>query len=135
MNSTFRINLSPFLRGTALKRGAVFGAILIGALAAFEIFNYATTAFALSDVLGNLSTAGVRWSTVLALAFCGIDFAGIARLFTPQRGQDEPAEVWYLFAAWILAAAVSAALPWWGVSVAIMSHTPQGSLIIGQAAM
>jgi phage FluMu gp28-like protein len=44
------------------------------------------------------------------LTFCGIDFAGIARLFTPEQGRDEPAEVWYLFGAWILAAAMNATL-------------------------
>jgi hypothetical protein len=135
MNQSIRINLIPLLRGTAVRRGAIFGGILVGALLAFELFNYATTAFALSDVLGDLQSAGVRWSTVLALAFCGIDFAGIARLFTPQQGRDEPAEVWYLFAAWILAASFNAALTWWGVSVAIMDHTAQGSLLVGKAAM
>ncbi len=135
MNNSLRINLTRALRGTAVKRGAVFGAILITALLAFEIFNYSTTAFALADVLGNLQTAGLPWATILALAFCGIDFAGIARLFTPQQGRDEPAEVWYLFAAWLLAAGFNAVLTWWGVSVAILGHTSEGSVLIGQSAM
>jgi hypothetical protein len=73
-------------------------------------------------VLGNLKFAGIPWATILALAFCGIDFAGIARLFTPEQGRDEPAEVWYLFGAWLLAAAMNASLTWWGVSVAIVNH-------------
>ena len=133
MNRSFPINVLPILRGTAVKRGAIFGAILIAALLAFEVFNYSTTAFALSDMLGDLSTAGLRWSTVLAIAFCGIDFAGIARLFTPQRGRDEPNEVWYLFGAWLLAASFNAALTWWGVSVAIVNHTSAGSVLVGQA--
>ena len=51
----------PILRGTAVKRGAIFGVILIAALLAFEVFNYSTTAFALADVLGDLTTAGLRW--------------------------------------------------------------------------
>ena len=135
MNNSFPIKLLPFLRGTAVKRGAIFGAILVAALLAFEIFNYSTTAFALSDVLGDLATAGIRWSTVLALAFCGIDFAGIARLFTPQNGRDEPNEVWYLFGAWLLAASFNAILTWWGVSVAIINHTSAGSVLVGQAAV
>lgn len=135
MHNSLRINLTRALRGTAIKRGAVFGAILITALLAFEIFNYSTTAFALADVLGNLQTAGLPWATILALAFCGIDFAGIARLFTPQQGRDEPSEVWYLFAAWLLAAGFNAVLTWWGVSVAILSHTSEGSVLIGQSAM
>ena len=73
------IQLLPFLRGTAIRRGALFGGILLGALLAFEVFNYSTTDFALHDVLGDLRFAGLRWSTILSLAFCGIDFAGIAR--------------------------------------------------------
>ena len=135
MNRSFPIQLLPFLRGTAIRRGALFGGILLGALLAFEVFNYSTTDFALRDVLGDLRFAGLRWSTVLSIAFCGIDFAGIARLFTPEKGRDEPAEVWYLFGAWLLAAAMNAMLTWWGVSVAIMSHTPAGGVLVGTATM
>ena len=135
MNRSFPIQLLPFLRGTAIRRGALFGGILIGALLAFEVFNYSTTDFALRDVLGDLRFAGIRWSTILSLAFCGIDFAGIARLFTPEKGRDEPAEVWYLFGAWLLAAAMNAILTWWGVSVAIINHTSAGSVLLGQATM
>ena len=127
MNRSFPIQLLPFLRGTAIRRGALFGGILLGALLAFEIFNYSTTDFALRDVLGDLHFAGLRWSTVLSIAFCGIDFAGIARIFTPERGQDEPTEVWYLFGAWLLAAAMNAMLTWWGVSIAIISHSSLGA--------
>jgi hypothetical protein len=135
MNRSFPIQLFPFLRGTAIRRGALFGGILLGALLAFEVFNYSTTDFALRDVLGDLRFAGLRWSTILSIAFCGIDFAGIARLFTPEKGRDEPAEVWYLFGAWLLAAAMNAILTWWGVSVAILSHTPAGGVLLGQATM
>ena len=80
MNRSFPIQLLPFLRGTAIRRGALFGGILLGALLAFEVFNYSTTDFALRDVLGDLRFAGIHWSTILSIAFCGIDFAGIARL-------------------------------------------------------
>lgn len=133
MNRSFSIKLMPFLRGTAVKRGAIFGAILVAALLAFEVFNFSTTSFALADVLGNLKTGGVLWSTILAFAFCGIDFAGIARIFTPQQGRDEPAEGWYLFGAWLLAAGFNATLTWWGVSVAILNHTSAGAALVGQA--
>jgi hypothetical protein len=129
------IQLLPFLRGTAIRRGALFGGILLGALLAFEVFNYSTTDFALHDVLGDLRFAGLRWSTILSLAFCGIDFAGIARIFTPEKGRDEPAEVWYLFGAWLLAAAMNACLTWWGVSVAIINHSPAGSAFVSQTTM
>src|SRR5512146_521421 len=122
MNRSFPLHIVPSLRGAISRRGMVFGAILILALLAFEVFNYSTTQFALADMLGNLESAGLRWSVVLAIAFCGIDFAGIARLFTPEQGRDEPTEVWYLFGAWLLAAGMNAALTWWGVSVAIVNH-------------
>jgi|WetSurMetagenome_2_1015567.scaffolds.fasta_scaffold84715_2 hypothetical protein len=115
--------LASLFRGRRVNRGAVWGLMIIGALLAFEIFNFSTTQFALLDMLGNLTFAGMRWATILAIAFCGIDFAGIARIFTPEQGADEPKEVWYLFGAWFLAAAFNAMLTWWGVSVAIVNHT------------
>jgi hypothetical protein len=122
--------MSGMLRNVTLKRGMAWGAMIICALVAFEIFNYSTTEFALGDVLGDLRFAGLKWATILSLAFCGIDFAGIARLFTPEQGRDEPAEVWYLFGAWLLAAAMNAILTWWGVSVAIASHTSQSAGLV-----
>ncbi len=114
-------------RGRRLDRGAAWGLMIIGALLAFEVFNFSTTQFALHDVLGDLTFAGFRWATILAIAFCGIDFAGIARIFTPQQGRDEPAEIWYLFGAWLLAAGFNAALTWWGVSGAIVDHRSAAS--------
>ena len=132
MNTTYRNSrgFSNIFKGLTLRRGMAWGVIIIGALLAFEMFNYSTTQFALNDVLGDLKFAGIRWATILALAFCGIDFAGIARLFTPEQGRDEPAEVWYLFGAWLLAAAMNATLTWWGVSIAIASHTNLSSEVI-----
>jgi hypothetical protein len=112
-----------FSRGRRFNRGAAWGIMIIGALLAFEIFNFSTTQFALLDVLGGLTFAGMRWASILAIAFCGIDFAGIARIFTPEQGANEPAEVWYLFGAWLLAAGFNASLTWWGVSVAIVNHS------------
>ncbi|MCK6538867.1 MAG: hypothetical protein L6Q26_02320, partial [Anaerolineales bacterium] len=73
---------------------------------------------------------------ILAIAFCGIDFAGIARIFTPEQGSDEPVEVWYLFGAWLLAAAMNAVLTWWGVSVAIVNHTSaSGNAVVNASTM
>ncbi len=117
---------------TSLQRGQIFGFILLGALLAFEVFNFGSTSFALQDLLGDLRFLGVRWATILALAFCGIDFAGIARLFTPEQGREEPAEVWYLFGAWLLAAAMNAMLTWWGVSVAMVNNPTVHSSILSQ---
>ena len=135
MNRSRSFNLLPFLKGTALKRGAIFGFIILGALLAFELFNYSSTLFALSDILGNLTFGPIRWATMLALAFCAIDFAGIARIFTPEQGRNEPAEVWYLFAAWFLAASFNATLTWWGVSVAVLQHNAAGGVLLGATTM
>jgi hypothetical protein len=137
MNTNSRISRSILskLKGITVKRGLAWGVIILGALLAFEMFNYSTTQFALNDVLGDLRFAGIRWATILALAFCGIDFAGIARLFTPEQGHDQPAEVWYLFGAWLLAAAMNATLTWWGVAVAISSHSNLSSEVISSVTL
>jgi len=123
------------LSTSRLQRGQLFGYILLAALLSFEVFNFGSTDFALQDLLGNLRFVGIRWSTILALAFCGIDFAGIARLFTPEQGADEPAEVWYLFGAWLLAAIMNAMLTWWGVSVAMIEHPAVGSAVLSQVTL
>ena len=116
--------------GFRIPRGFLFGILIVGALIAFETFNYSTTDFAMTDLLGDLSFMGVRWATILALAFCGIDFAGIARLFTPEQNGSVHREVWYLFAAWMLAATMNAMLTWWGVSIAIANHETLGNAVI-----
>ena len=134
MNRT-PVQFLDLLRRFSRQRGALFTLIMFGALLAFEIFNYSTTDFALNDLLGNLTFAGIRWSTVLSIAFCGIDFAGIARLFTPEQGRDEPAEVWYLFGAWVLAAAMNATLTWWGVALALANHNPASVAIIERSTL
>jgi hypothetical protein len=58
----------------------------------------------------------------LAIAFCAIDFAGLARLFTPERGRNEPKEVWYLMGAWLLGATMNAIMTWWAVSLTLLNH-------------
>lgn len=121
------------LSGYRISPSLAFGIILIAALCAFEVFNYSTTDYALGDVLGGLTFAGVRWSTILALAFCGIDFAGIARLFSPDQKSRAANEVWYLFGAWLLAATMNAILTWWGVSMAMLNHSVQSTAVIDNA--
>jgi hypothetical protein len=123
-------SMSKITRKINYSRGKLFGFLIIGALLAFELFNYSTTDFALNDLLGGLRFATFRWATILAIAFCAIDFAGIARLFTPQQGENGPKEVWYLLGAWLLAACMNAMLTWYGVSMAIMNHTSLGSSVI-----
>lgn len=108
------------LKGTSRK--AVIGIILVVALIAFEMFNFDTTRFALNSILGDIAFMGVTWATILAIAFCAIDFAGLARLFTPERGAEEPKAVWYLMGAWLLGATMNAVMTWWAVSLTLLSH-------------
>jgi hypothetical protein len=105
------------------RKGLMYLLIIILALMAFEAFNFSTTDFALSDLLGDLRFMGVRWATLLALAFCGIDFAGIARLFGPQTPENDTQSSWFMFGAWILAATMNAILTWWGVVMAMQTHS------------
>ena len=130
------LNSIPFLPNRVkVQRGLVFVMLIVTALLAFELFNYSTTDFALTDLLGELTFLGIRWATILSIAFCGIDFAGIARLFTPEQGADEPAEIWYLFGAWMLAAVMNALLTWWGVSIAILNHQTLGNAVVARATL
>jgi hypothetical protein len=108
--------------GAEAPRQLVIGIILTMALLAFEIFNYDTTRFALQNLLGPISFIGLQWASILALAFCAIDFAGLVRLFTPEKGKDEPKEVWYLMGAWLLGATMNAMMTWWAVSLTLLSH-------------
>jgi hypothetical protein len=94
------------------------------------MFNYSTTDYALKDLLGDLKFAGFYWSTILAVAFCLIDFAGIARLFMPGNKLSDIKEDWFLFGAWFLAATMNAILTWWGVSMSIVNHSIMSSKII-----
>jgi hypothetical protein len=108
--------------GIDMPRKTMVGIILLTALVAFEIFNFDTTRFALRNLLGEVSFWGVGWAGILAIAFCAIDFAGLARLFTPEQGEDEPKAVWYLMGAWLLGATMNAIMTWWAVSLTLLSH-------------
>ncbi len=130
-----RSYLSRLLDSVPNQRGLLYAAMIIGALLAFETFNYGTTEYALTDLLGDLRFTGVRWASILAIAFCGIDFAGIARLFTPERGRQEPIEDWCLLGAWFLAATMNAMLTWWAVSLALLTHGGLGNEIIGRESL
>jgi hypothetical protein len=132
MNTGKYSNKYQVIPRVRINRLVVFGGLIVVALLAFEIFNYSTTEFALKDLLGGLRFIGIPWATILAIAFCGIDFAGLARMFTPEVGADEPREIWYLFGAWMLAAIMNAMLTWWGVSIAITHHDTLGNGIVSR---
>jgi hypothetical protein len=108
----------------------IFVLMIIGALFSFELFNYSTTEHALMDIMGGMEFGVIRWSTLLSIAFCSIDFAGIAKLFTPEQGVDEPKEIWYLFVAWLIGATANAILTWWGVMMALTNHPIQSASVI-----
>lgn len=105
-----------------VSRKLLVGAIMIVALLAFEIFNFDTTRYALQSFLGEVTFLGITWAAILAVAFCAIDFAGLVRIFTPQRGVDEPKETWYLMGAWFLGATMNAVMTWWAVSLTLLNH-------------
>lgn len=113
------IDLALSLSRISANRNVIFLTVIFVGLIFFEVFNYSTTDYALGDLLGGMSFLFVNWSTILAIAFCSIDLAGIARLFTPNARSSES---WYLFGAWILAATMNAVLTWWGVTVAVMAQ-------------
>ena len=124
MNASRSIQSSFTKSLTLLKtrKDMLYMIVFILALVAFEAFNYSTTDFALSDLLGDLHFAGIRWATLLTIAFCGIDFAGVAKLFSPQDSKEDSRTMWFMFSAWILAATMNALLTWWGVVMAMQMH-------------
>lgn len=130
-STSYKSSLLSFIREWASKnRVSVTTLILIVGLISFEMFNYSTTDFALKDLLGDLKFLGIFWSTILAIAFCGIDFAGISRLFIPDERFSDQKENIFLFGAWLLAATMNAVLTWWGVSMTIASHPIQSTIIV-----
>ncbi len=109
--------------GNTLPRRAMVGIILIISLLAFEMFNFDTTQYALRNLLGEVEFLGLKWASILAIAFCSIDFAGLIRLFTPEQElAEEPREVWYLMGAWLLGATMNAIMTWWAVSLTLLNH-------------
>lgn len=132
LSQTRRLLRSPQIMSGSLKlrSNAVFTLLILLALMAFELFNYSTTDYALRDLLGEIGFGSLRWATILAMAFCAMDFAGIARLFNPQEQGREKEENWYLLAAWLMAATMNAGLTWWGVSMAIYNHPVQSIMVV-----
>lgn len=118
-----------FRKWFSKNRLSVTSMILIVGLISFEMFNYSTTDYALRDLLGDLKFFGIFWSTILAIAFCGIDFAGIIRLFMPDDQLDQK-ENWFLFGAWFLAATMNAVLTWWGVAMSLTTHPIHSTAIM-----
>jgi hypothetical protein len=122
-----------------VTRRVMVSTILILALLAFELFNFDTTEYALEDLLGPTNFAGIRWATILAIAFCGIDFAGLARLIMPDEGAaGAPSDTriikptWLLLGAWLLGGGVNATMTWWAVSLVLVDYNLGNELISRQ---
>ena len=107
-----------------LKRLFESGLLLAAALLAFEIFSFRTTQYALADLLGDVNFISVRWATILAVAFCAIDVAGLLRFFTLGQNGVKSFEAWYLMGAWLLGATMGAFMAWWAVSVTLLYNWP-----------
>ncbi len=101
-------------------RQTIVGALLITSLLAFELFNFDSTQFALGDLLGETSFMNIRWATILAVAFCAIDFAGLTYLLGPDGSSQDQREIWYLMGAWLLGATMNALMTWWAVSLSLL---------------
>lgn len=123
----FSSKLFDSLRG---RSGRVYMGIIVAALIAFEIFNFSTTDFALRGIFGSQAAAGISWSTILALAFCGMDFAGIAQLLAPRQAEAESRDNWFLLGAWVIAAAMNTGLTWWGISIVVYNQPVNNVLIL-----
>ncbi len=132
VSQSMKMSFSKSLAILKTRKELLYLFVFIFALVAFEAFNYSTTDFALSDLLGDLQFAGVRWATLLSIAFCGIDFAGIALLLAPQEHREGDRTAWFMFGAWILAATMNAILTWWGVVLAVQSHPVMSAGVVDE---
>jgi hypothetical protein len=131
-NSGTKNSAARNVRKQLISRQAIVGLLLIFALIAFEIFNFDTTRFALFSFLGDASFILFSWATILAVAFCAIDFAGLAYLFSPDRKKEESQEAWYLMGAWLLGATMNALMTWWTVSLILLDRD-FGNELIGRS--
>jgi len=125
--SQFSGKIFSKLRG---RTDIIYTAMMVAALAAFEIFNFSSTDFALRDMIGSQGAGPLSWSAILSLAFCVMDFAGIARILTMDPDADRETGGWYLLGAWVLAGAMNAGLTWWAVSLAVYNHPVENILIL-----
>ena len=102
------------------RKTAVIGLILTVALIGFELFNFDTTRFALAQLMGGRRFLGLEWAGVLALAFSSLDFAGLVRVFTPEQElKRESPEIWWLTGAWLIGAALNAAMTWYAMALLV----------------
>jgi hypothetical protein len=106
-----------------VRRNILIAAFWAVSLLAFELFNFDTTQFALESLLGDVRFLRIGWATILAIAFCAIDFAGLVKFFTPEEDWRRSKETMFLVGAWLLGATMNAVMTWWAVSLSLLSHS------------
>jgi hypothetical protein len=112
---------------TNLPKSAILGLLIFLGLAAFDVFNFATTRDALSSII-TATLLNIPLSWPLAVAFCAIDLGGIASVFTKEKGFREPWYVWMLGAGWIIASIANSGLTFMAIRMGMASapimHNP-----------
>lgn len=96
---------------------AVYTALIFICLVVFEIFSYGSSYEALMTMFGIH-----EWAALLAFCFSAVDFAGLAKLYSPDlRNLRDPQAL--LFAAWLLSAFADTGLTYVVVSNQLLSNT------------
>lgn len=113
-----------------LKNHPTLWAVMV-IIVALELFNFITTNFSLKNLLGELRFAGLHWADLLAIAFWGMDFAGLNHFFGLPNRNRFTLEQSYLLAAWFVGSTLNAAMTWWAVSLAMLP-TVQGNELVSR---
>lgn len=121
--------MTQLFNPSSLTRRTLIIAILTLAIFAFEIFNFDTTRFALSQLLGTTSFWGVPWAAILAIAFCSIDFAGLLHIFSADENDRY---IWYMMGAWLMGATLNAIMTWYAVLTVLLTHATGNEIISRQ---
>lgn len=116
-----------------VDRGKIYVALTLIGLVALEAANYATTEISLAHFFGQEEMFGIFIADFIAIAFCSMDIAGIARIFTPEQGFDEPNEVKFFFGAWVMATIVNALFTWWSAVLVVTRNPDVGNELLSRA--
>lgn len=96
----------------------VLAGLLLGGLALLIIFNFSTTYETLNQLFG-----GGMAILVFSISFSLVDFAGIARVLTPDEDiRDEPPFIWLLFGVWLIAALIDIITTWWWATLRMQAY-------------
>jgi len=112
---------------TKMNRGNVLIGIMLLGLLCFLFFNFTTTWETMQVLLGDTTSV-----LLFAVAISLVDFAGIARIFTPEDDlRKENAFVLIMLFVWLVAAFADILLTWWWAALMMeqtnaASHLPSG---------